>query len=524
MGYVIGVDIGTSSTKAVLFDTAGRQVARCAQRYGLSSPEPGAAEQDPDEILRATTQTVADVVVAARINPNQLLGVSFSAAMHTLLLVDEANRPLTPLYTWADNLSDRFSFIANAKAPQLYQRTGLPAHPMSPVIKLMWLRDQQPDLFSQAARVVAIKEYVLWHWCGQWVIDHGMASTTGLLNVRSLNWDAGALALAGISLPQQSDLVPALHPLAIRADQAKKMGLPPSIPVIVGASDGVLANLGVGAIAPGTAAITLGTSGAVRQVVKQPITDSDAQLFCYALTQDRWVMGGAVNNGGIALQWARDSLVPYSSSPDIFPDVSQNALDKPAQTSPEPTRSTYARMTAMAREISPGAEGLIFHPYLLGERAPLWDAQARASFFGLGRHHTQAHLVRAVMEGVLYNMHSVFSALEAAGGEVSLLRASGGFAHSTLWQQMLSDIFNREILVPKVIESSALGAAVLALVSLGEWPDFTPVEGCLEVAYKRHPIAENVKRYQKILPIYTALLEGFQSQYASLQQAISEEG
>ncbi|MEL7523809.1 MAG: FGGY family carbohydrate kinase, partial [Cyanobacteria bacterium J06553_1] len=156
MGYVIGVDIGTSSTKAVLFDTAGRQVARCAQRYGLSSPEPGAAEQDPDEILRATTQTVADVVVAARINPNQLLGVSFSAAMHTLLLVDEANRPLTPLYTWADNRSDRFSFIANAKDPQLYQRTGLPAHPMSPVIKLMWLRDQQPDLFSQAARVVAI--------------------------------------------------------------------------------------------------------------------------------------------------------------------------------------------------------------------------------------------------------------------------------------------------------------------------------------------------------------------------------
>lgn len=520
MGYVIGVDIGTSSTKAVLFDTVGRQVARCAQRYGLSSPEPGAAEQDPDEILRATTQTVADVVVAARINPSQLLGVSFSAAMHTLLLVDEANRPLTPLYTWADNRSDRFSSIANAKDPQLYQRTGLPAHPMSPVIKLMWLRAQQPDLFSQAARVVAIKEYVLWHWCGQWVIDHGMASTTGLLNVRSLNWDAGALALAGISPPQLSDLVPAMHPLAIRADQAKKMGLPPSTPVIVGASDGVLANLGVGAIAPGTAAITLGTSGAVRQVVKQPTTDSDAQLFCYALTQDRWVMGGAVNNGGIALQWARDSLVPYSSSPDIFP----NALDEPAQTSPEPTRSTYARMTAMAREISPGAEGLIFHPYLLGERAPLWDAQARASFFGLGRHHTQAHLVRAVMEGVLYNMHSVFSALEAAGGEVSLLRASGGFAHSTLWQQMLSDIFNREILVPKVIESSALGAAVLALVSLGEWPDFTPVEGCLEVAYKRHPIAENVKRYQKILPIYTALLEGFQSQYASLQQAISEEG
>lgn len=517
MGYVIGVDIGTSSTKAVLFDTRGVQITRCAEQYPLRSPVPGAAEQSADEILAATLQTVTQVVAASGIDTRLLLGVSFSAAMHTLLLIDAENQPITPMFTWADSRSDRWSEAVQAQdtqtkhgADSLYQRTSIPPHPMSPVVKLAWLREERPALFAQAARVVSIKEYVLWHWCGEWVIDYSIASTTGLLNLSRLNWDEGAVELAGIRHAQLSQLVPTTHQLPLRAICAQKMGIPAGTAIVVGASDGPLANLGVGAITPEMAAITLGTSGAIRRAVHQPMTDRATQLFCYALATDWWVMGGAVNNGGIALQWTRDCLVPYST-----------AVEPPLSSS-EPSASTYERMTQMAAAIAPGAEGLIFHPYLLGERAPLWDAQARASFFGLSRRHSQAHLVRAVMEGVLYNMQTVFEALVRTGGEVERLRASGGFAHSALWQQMLADIMNRPVEIPTVIESSAFGAAVLALVALGEWSHIEEVTERVEIAQVRTPIAKNVSRYQKLLPIYADLLSAFRNQYAALQQALRD--
>ncbi|MEM9946785.1 MAG: gluconokinase [Cyanobacteria bacterium P01_D01_bin.36] len=509
MRYVIGVDIGTSITKSVLFDREGRQIARSGQGYELRSPEPGAAEQNPDDIVQATIQTVADVVQKSEVAPLDIIGLSFSAAMHTLLLIGEDEQPLTPMYTWADNRSERFVEKVRVKAPTLYQNTGLPIHPMSPVVKLVWLKHTQPEAFDQAERIVSVKEYVLHRWCGEWVIDLSIASTTGFLNLGTRQWDEVALQAADVRASQLSSIVETTHQLSVNESMAAKMGVAAGTPVIVGASDGPLSNLGVGAIAPGKAAITLGTSGAVRQVVPKPKTAETGQLFCYALTADHWVMGGAVNNGGIALQWTRDRLVPYSIAPE-----------ERTQSTVEPSASTYERLTAMAARIAPGADGLIFHPYLLGERAPLWNSQARGNLFGLGRHHTQDHLVRAVMEGVLYNMASVLDALETAGGRVDTLSASGGFAHSALWQQMLADIVEREVVIPTVIESSAFGAAVLALVALGEWSDLAQVEACVEIRCVRSPIAKNVKRYRQLMSIYTGLLDGFEAQYAALQAAI----
>ncbi|MBE9061329.1 gluconokinase [cf. Phormidesmis sp. LEGE 11477] len=516
MKYILGIDIGTSSTKTVAFDTEGRQLARSAQGYPLNAPVPGAAEQDADEILRAVEQTAVDAIANGGLDPSQLLGLSFSAAMHTLLLLDAEHRPLMPLLTWADSRSDRLVPDIYQQDPGLYARTGLPIHPMSPVVKLAWLSQEQPDLFEKAARIVSIKEYVLHRLCDEWVVDLSIASTTGLLNLEQQTWDKGALQIAHIRPNQLSRIVPTTYQLSLQPDQARKLTIAASTPVIVGASDGVLANLGVGAIARGTAAITLGTSGAVRQVIDQPKLEPNAQLFCYALTADRWVMGGAVNNGGFTLQWTRDSLVPYSVSPDEVCEMN----DEFCEMNVEPSSSTYERLTKMARGVAPGAEGLIFHPHLLGERSPLWNAQARANFFGLGRHHGQAHLVRAVMEGVIYNLQSVFAALESAGGEVETLRASGGFALSDLWQQILADVFERQILVPAVIESSAFGAAVIALVALGEWKTLEEVEERVAIAHIRSPISENVKQYRNILPIYKNLLADLQQHYESLHQAI----
>ena len=490
MRYVVGVDIGTSSTKAVLFNTEGRQVNRSAQPYALKVPEPGAAELDADEILQAVNRTVAEVTRG--IERSQLVGVSFSAAMHMLLLVDAAGQPLTPVYTWADSRSLACVETVRSKDKTLYSRTGVAVHPMSPLVKLVWLQQSQPYLMARAARVVSIKEYVLYRWCGEWAVDISIAGATGLLNMRSLSWDTGALAIAGLQSSQLSALVPTSYQLRTQPQVARDCGVDVGTTVIIGANDGVLANLGVGALSPETAAITLGTSGAVRRGVRSPSVNPEAQLFCYALHETQWVVGGAVNTGGIALQWMRDRLFGETADFDT--------------------------LTEMAAAIAPGAEGLIFHPYLLGERAPLWDTQARASFFGLGMHHSRGHLVRAAMEGVLYNLHQVFEALEHTSGHIEELRASGGFVRSPLWQQMLADIFERPIVVPAVVESSAFGAAVLALITLGEWPGPEEIATRSEIKARRYPIESNAKQYRHLRQMYNQLLRAFQPHYETLQQ------
>ena len=277
------------------------------------------------------------------------------------------------------------------------------------------------------------------------------------------------------------------------------MGITANTPVVIGASDGVLANLGVGAISPGIVAVTVGTSGAVRATIGKPQTDPQARLFCYPLTEDYWVVGGAVNNGGITLRWVRDQLA-----------------DAEIDTAKLLNQDPYDMLTAIANTIPPGSEGLIFHPYLAGERSPLWDANSRGSFFGLALHHNKAHLIRAILEGVVYNLYLVFQALESITGEVKSIRAAGGFARSSLWRQMLADIFAREVAIPETYESSCLGAALLGLYALGEIEDLAKSQSINQEIHRHQPIAENVAIYQQILPIYCRLLDCFKTEYAAI--------
>ncbi|HEY9736538.1 MAG TPA: FGGY-family carbohydrate kinase, partial [Trichocoleus sp.] len=287
------------------------------------------------------------------------------------------------------------------------------------------------------------------------------------------------------------------------------MTLPTDLPVVVGASDGVLANLGVGAITPGVVAVTIGTSGALRAVIDRPATDPLERLFCYALTENHWCIGGPVNNGGIILRWVRDNLGETEVA-----EAERQGVDP------------YTLLTDLASTIAPGADGLIFHPYLAGERSPLWDADARGSFFGLTLHHTKAHLVRAVMEGILYNLYMVMQSLQDAVGTAKSIRASGGFVRSHLWRQMLADIFNAEVVIPDSYESSCLGAAFLGLYALGHLSSLEEAADRFDETYRHQPIAENVVRYCKVVPVFTRLLDQFRSQYdlvARLQVELAHE-
>ena len=499
--YIIGVDIGTTSTKSVLYDRNGKAIEQHAVGYPLDAPTPEAAVQDPGVIFAAVIATVKKVVEQTKIQQSDLLGLSFSAAMHSLIVVDNSGQPLTPSITWADNRSAEWAdkLKQEYSGHKIYTRTGTPIHPMSPLVKLMWLRHSCPE-WQQAAKFISIKEYVFWQLFQDYLIDYSIASATGLFNLENLAWDREALALTGVKASQLSQPVPTTHVLqGMQAEYAKQMGISAELPVVIGASDGVLANLGVGAISPGIVAVTVGTSGAVRATFGKPQTDPQQRLFCYALTEDYWVIGGAVNNGGITLRWVRDRLA------DAEIDTAKLLGQDP-----------YDMLTAIAKNIPPGSEGLIFHPYLAGERSPLWDANARGSFFGLAMHHHKGHLIRAVLEGVVYNLYLVLEALTTIVGEVKSVKAAGGFARSPLWRQMLADIFAREVSIPESYESSCLGAAILGFYALGEFDNLTCSININRDVYQHEPIADNVAVYRQILPIYTRLLESFQNEYAAI--------
>jgi gluconokinase len=260
------------------------------------------------------------------------------------------------------------------------------------------------------------------------------------------------------------------------------------VPFILGGSDGCLANLGSNAIRPGQAALTIGTSGAIRVISPQAATDAQERVFSYILTPEHYVLGGPVSNGAVVLQWFRDQF----GGPE-------------KQLARERDTDAYELLMQKAAAIPAGAEGLLFLPYLLGERAPVWDANARGVYFGLNLTHTREHMLRALLEGILFNLYSVALALTEITGPINVLYANGGFAKGDIWVQMLADIFNKQVLVTETVESAALGAAIMGMLALGYIPDFGAVEKLVPIGKTYTPNSEKHAVYQKLFTIYQSL-------------------
>ncbi len=502
--YFIGVDIGTTSTKAIVFAATGEVKGSGNQGYSLLVPQPGWAEQDPQVIFTAVVTAMRDAVDQSGVLKSQIAAVSFSGAMHSLIAVDAEGEPLHHAIIWADNRSvaQTSRLKQDNSGHSLYLRTGTPIHPMSPLPKLMWLQEEHPEIFQRAARFISIKEYVLYRLLNRFVVDHSIASATGLLNLSQLQWDETALTLAGIRSDQLSDLVPTTQILrGIKPDYAKAMGLATDTPIVVGATDGVLANLGVGAIAPHQIAITIGTSAAVRAVVPQPMTDQQGRTFCYALTENHWVIGGPSNSGGIVLRWLRDNFC----QPEVE-QAKQQGIDP------------YDLMVQAASEVAAGSEGLLCLPFLLGERAPYWNPDARGIFFGVGLHHRRPHFIRAVMEGILFAVHSINLALQDLSGTTQEIRASGGFARSAPWRQMMADIFNAEVLVPEVYEGSAFGAAALGMYAVQALSRLEDVEQLIQIRERHLPNLDLLHTYQHSFSVYERIYANAVGEFKTLAE------
>lgn len=500
MKYYVGVDIGTTSTKAVLFDNEGCIVKSAYYEYHLVSNDTVSAEQDPNEILQAVLDTLKKVTIGNE----KIEFISFSAAMHSVIAVDKEGIPITKCITWADNRAKEWSdkIKDEMNGLEIHRRTGTPIHPMSPFIKIVWLKNDYPEIYEQTYKFIGIKEYIFYYLFGEYVVDYSIASATGMFNLENLCWDKEVLELTGISEEKLSRLVPTTKIFKrLNTKIAIENGLPEKIPFIIGASDGVLSNLGVNAIRKGVIAVTIGTSGAIRTVVDKPVVDKEGKTFCYALTEKHWVIGGAVNNGGIILKWLRD-------------EIASEEVRKARELGIDP----YDVITQIADSVMPGAEGVLFHPFLTGERAPIWNADARGSFFGLHIHHKKKHMIRAVLEGILFNLYDVLTILQNQVGETTQIQATGGFARSEVWRQMMADIFGQKVIVPEVFESSCLGAVVLGMYATDEISDISEVSKFVRNTFEHTPNEDNVEIYRTIHPIYQEIIEILEQSYSRISE------
>ena len=504
MDVLIGVDAGTTSIKAV---TAGPDArVRDAVSVGcpLLVPRPGWAELDPARLTSAAVQTLVAVAARARERGDTVVGISLSAAMHGLLPMAEDGTPLGPLVTWADGraAAQAAALVADGRARGLHARTGTPVHAMSPMVKLAWWAARSPDLTAATPRWGGVKELLLWALCGRPdLVDLSCASATGLYDSAGRTWDEQALDIAGVRPGQLAEVVPTTHVLSgLRSEVARAAALPVDLPVVVGAADGALANLGTGAVRPHVAAVSLGTSGALRIVVPRPTVDPTGRLFCYALTEQHWVLGGSVNNGGSVVRWAALALAAGDGPPPEGEDA--DALD--------------ARLLAEAAGVPAGSDGLLCLPYLLGERAPWWRSGLRGAFLGLRREHRRPHLVRAAVEGVCQQLALVRDAFDASALPVDEVRATGGAVASDLWTRTLAATLDLPVRVADSPEGTGLGACLLGMHALGHLPDLDAATALVAVCEPIEPDPAHAALYRRLRPLVEQSTRALTDVFAAL--------
>lgn len=434
----VGLDLGTTSVKAVAFTHEGEVLGEILREYPLKHPKPGAAVQDPDTVIMAAEEVLIALIQELDEQP---AGIGISTAMHSLVLLDRDHQPISPIITWADTRAvDVLEEFTQEQRLALLKRTGTPVHPMAPLLKIKWLRQADPQLWSRVAYCSDLKSLLMHRWTEDGLlIDTNLASATGLYDLQSGAWDDKALSIAGIEPGQLPKIVPPTYVAQWKAKVAQRLGTNNS-PLVIGGSDGCLANLGSG-LEKGEVALTVGTSGAVRTTHTQVVIDPEAGLFNYHLIDDQYVIGGATNNGGKLLDWLFNWM-----------------------------QHDYQNIGEMIEAAATAdCEGLVFQPYLYGERAPIYDPRATAGFSGMRGHHQPAQYARAVLQGLTNNLVEILRKLEKITGEADRIIVSGGLTRSAFWLSLLEELSAREVQIADTAQASAYGAALMARKALEEY-------------------------------------------------------
>jgi xylulokinase len=452
--YVIGCDVGSQGTNAALYTAGGALVASAYEAYDVAFPRPGWAEQDPDLWTAALHAAVARLLAEVPEGPSAVRGLSFGSQLDGMVVCDRHGRPLRPAMIWMDRRAEpQAAAIAEKVDPaEFYRSVGANLDSSHAVFKALWVRDQQPEVFAEAAQLMPPGSYVLREAAGVLAVDYSNASSLALLDPRTRAWSAPILEAVGIDVAMLPELAAGTQPVGrVTTEFAAATGLAPETVVVVGCGDEMAATLGAGVFAPGEVCDVVGTAEPVCAASAEPREDPTMLVECHPHADpDVWLLENPGFVSGGNLRWWRDQFAP---------------LEREAEARGE--GDAYDLVTGPAAELPPGADGLVYLPCMQGAMAPEWNGAARGVFYGLTLAHTRAHLTRALLEGSAYALRDILEAMRDAGLEVRRLTVVGGGAKGALWRQIKADVTGLPVRVPSSVETTATGAAILAAVGSG---------------------------------------------------------
>lgn len=493
MKYLLGIDIGTSGTKTVLFNTIGEAVASHLYEYPLYQPQNGWAEQEPEDWWQGTVGGIRQVLIKSGVDAKDIAGIGLSGQMHGLVMLDEYGNVLRKSIIWCDQrTSKQVEYMNEVIGEQkLIAITANPALTGFTAAKILWVKKNEPEIYSRCAHILLPKDYIRYRLTGDFATEVSDASGMQLMDVAKRDWSAEILSLLGIErrllgkMYESQEVTGVLH---LRAGE--ETGLLAGTPVVGGAGDNPAAAIGTGIVKQGKAFTTIGTSGVVYVVSDQIAIDKLGRVHTLcASVPGKWTVMSCTQAAGLSLQWLRNV---------VCSEEKQKAEIKKVD--------PYDIMTEEAQNVPIGADGILYLPYLMGERSPHPDPDCRGTFFGLSAIHERPHLIRAVMEGVSYSQLECVDVFRQMGVPIADMMVCGGGGRSPFWRQMLADMFNCPVCTISEEQGPAFGAAILAGVGTGIYTSLE--DACDRLISKKttqHPIEENTVLYEKYFRLYKKL-------------------
>ena len=492
--YLLGIDVGTGGTRAVLLDSNGRVISSAtAEHQPMSSPHIGWAEQSPEDWWRAACLAIKDCLAGGAVSAQDIKAIGLTGQMHGLVLLDEQDQVLRPALLWCDQRTEEEcgEITRRVGAERLIELTANPALTGFTLPKIWWVRKHEPEIWTRIRSFMLPKDYIRFRLTGTRAIDVADASGTLLFDVVHRRWSQPMLEVSGIDeswLPRVFESPEISGRLS--EEGARLSGLRSGIPVVAGAGDQAAGAVGMGIVKPGAVSVTIGTSGVVFAATSKPVLEPRGRIhtFCHAIP-NRWHVMGVTQGAGLSLRWFRDQ---FGAGKDDG-------------------RDPYERLTDAAAGTPPGADGLLWAPYLMGERTPHLDPHARGALVGITAQHSRGHMVRAILEGVAFSLRDSLTLFREIGVPIQSIRLSGGGARSPLWQQIQTDVYGMPVELIEADEGAAYGAALLAGVGLKVWPS---VDVACETVVR---VAKRVDPDPRTAALMDLQYEEYRKLYPSLQ-------
>lgn len=504
--YILAHDLGTTGDKASLYDADGHLCHSTFFGYETRYPGPNWAEQDPKDWWQAVCTTTRQLLAEAQVRREEVACVAFSGQMMGCVAVDAQANPLRSAIIWADQRGvEQAERLAEAVGPEeVYRITGHRVSAAYSAAKILWIRDHQPEIFRRAHKFLHAKDFIVARFTGRFVTDYSDAAGMNLYDLKKWDWSPEILQ----ALDLDPELLPELHSSVdvvgeVTSDAAEATGLRAGTPVVIGGGDGPCAATGAGVVAQGRAYNYLGSSSWIGIATLQPILDPLMRTFTFPhLIPHMFTPTGTMQSAGGSYQWLRDVVCRAE-----------------VQAAEGLGISAYELMNAQAETSEPGAKGLIFLPYLLAERSPRWNPKTRGVFVGLTRRHGRGELIRAVLEGICFNLRVILDIFREQGVRVEDMLVIGGGARGRLWRQILADMYGVPILKPRLLEeATSLGAALAGGVGVGLFPDFNSVQNLIEIEEVTQPNPRAQARYDELYPIFELCYQSMLPVYDALAE------